>query len=274
MPDPSPQALAPTAFGVETSGSGRPVIFLPGFACPGSVWDGTVAHLHGEVEAHVLTLAGTAGRPPMPSPSLATVRDQIAEYIVSEDLGRPVIVGHSLGGTMALWLAETVPDLGGIVDIDGAAFLPALNDPSITHEGAVALAGARSATIAALDPDQLSGFIHQMMGHMFATPEHLDRVVGEAARSDVATLAAFFAEGYALDLRADLGRIETCVTVMVTTPGGAPGQLRAAWRAQVDAIAGAELLFVDATHFVMLDRPDTFHDLLDEALARCRSARG
>lgn len=259
----------PPSFSVKTSGRGRPVIFIPGFACPGGVWDGTVAHLDGEVEAHVLTLAGTAGEPPMPSPSLATVRDEIERYIVAHELARPVIVGHSLGGTMALWLAETVADLGGIVDVEGAAFLPALNDPSITRESAVAVAKARSDRIAALEPDQLGGFIRQMMGHMFATPEDRDRVVAEAAKSDVATLAAFFAEGYAADLRADLGKIETHVTVIVASPGGAPEQLQAAWRAQVDAVDGAELVFIDAKHFVMLDQPDRFFGLLDQALARC-----
>jgi pimeloyl-ACP methyl ester carboxylesterase len=113
---------------VETTGRGRPLIFIPGFACPGSFWDGTVAHLDGNVEAHVLTLAGVGGQPPIASPSLATVIDELARYIVHNDLVRPVIVGHSLGGTMALWLAETIADLGGIIDIEGTAFLPALND--------------------------------------------------------------------------------------------------------------------------------------------------
>jgi N-formylmaleamate deformylase len=264
--------FAPTAFAVKTSGRGRPVIFIPGFACPGSVWDGTIAHLDGKVEAHVLTLAGFAGQPPISSPSLATVRDQIVRYIVHNDLVRPVIVGHSLGGTMALWLAETFPDLGGIIDIEGTAFLPALNNPAITHENAVAVAKTRSDQIAALTPDQLSAFVAQMMGHMFSEPEDLDRVGAEAAKSDVATLAALFAEGFAKDLRADLGKITTHVTLIAATPGAAREQLQAAWHAQVDAINGAELVFIDAKHFVMLDQTDTFYGLLDEALARCWSS--
>ena len=31
------------------------MIFIPGLASPGSVWDGTLAHLGGKVQAHVLT---------------------------------------------------------------------------------------------------------------------------------------------------------------------------------------------------------------------------
>jgi pimeloyl-ACP methyl ester carboxylesterase len=266
-------AFAPTTFAVEVSGRGRPIIFIPGFACPGSVWEGTVTHLAGKVEAHVLTLAGAAGRPPIASPSLATLIEELGRYIVDNDLYRPVVVGHSLGGTLALWLAETFPDLGGIIDVDGAAFLPGLNDPGITYERAADLARTRSDRIAALTPGEVEPFIRQMMGHMFSRPEDLDRVCAEAARSDVATLAAHVAEGFAKDLRADLGRITTHVTLVAATPGGPSDQQQAAWRHQFAALEAAELVFVDAKHFVMFDRPDTFYALLDEALQRCWSPR-
>lgn len=245
------------------------MIFIPGFACSGSVWDGTVAHLDGRVEAHVLTLAGVGDRPPVPSPSLESVIDQLARYVIDNDLDRPVVVGHSLGGTLALWLAQIVSDVGGVVDVDGTAFLPGLNDPEMTHERAVTVAAARAGQIAALTPDQLDDFVRQMMGHMFSEPKDLDRVCAEAARSDVATLAAFFAEGFAKDLRADLGAITTHVTLIAANPGGATDQQRAAWHAQLGAIDCAEFVFVDARHFVMLDQPDTFYGLLDQALARC-----
>jgi pimeloyl-ACP methyl ester carboxylesterase len=36
------EAAEPTAFQVRVTGQGRPVIFIPGFTCPGSVWDATV----------------------------------------------------------------------------------------------------------------------------------------------------------------------------------------------------------------------------------------
>ena len=48
------------------------------------------------------------------------MHDELASYIVDNELERPVIVGHSLGGTQALWLAETVPGLGGVIDVEGS----------------------------------------------------------------------------------------------------------------------------------------------------------
>src|SRR5262245_61167189 len=64
----------PHAFFVKVMGSGRPVIFIPGIACSGKVWDKTIEHLAGKVEAHVITLAGFAGRPRISAPFLSTVR--------------------------------------------------------------------------------------------------------------------------------------------------------------------------------------------------------
>ena len=132
-----PARFTPTAFSVKVTGAGRAVIFIPGLASPASVWDGTVAHLGGAVQAHVLTLAGFAGQPPIGAPFLQQVHDQIATYITANHLDHPVIVGHSLGGMMALWLGETVPQLGGVVDVDGFPFFAAVLDPSATSDKAM-----------------------------------------------------------------------------------------------------------------------------------------
>ena len=71
------------------------------------------------MQSHVVTLAGIAGVPPVAEPSLAGVHDELVRYIVDNELERPWSSSHSLGGTQALWLAETVPGLGGVIDVEG-----------------------------------------------------------------------------------------------------------------------------------------------------------
>src|SRR5439155_18110270 len=100
-------------------------IFIPGLTCDGHVWDATLAHLGGKVQAHVVSLAGFAGAAPITKPLLPTVRDELVEYIRTNHLDHPILVGHSLGGFITFWVAETAPDLvGGGVAVDGAPFLP------------------------------------------------------------------------------------------------------------------------------------------------------
>ena len=108
----APQAAAPS-FSVKVEGSGRPMILIPGLLSSGEVWADAVSHYKTTHECHVLTLAGFAGVPATQPTSLARVRDDIIGYIRAKKLDRPVLVGHSLGGFVALWVAATAPDSRG-----------------------------------------------------------------------------------------------------------------------------------------------------------------
>src|SRR5258705_13172040 len=98
----------PTAFTVDVSGSGRPVIFIPGLGCPGFVWTPTVEHLRktGKFETHVVHAAGFAGKPAIDRPVVQVIPEQLAAYIRENKLDHPIVVGHSMGGFEAIWLAE------------------------------------------------------------------------------------------------------------------------------------------------------------------------
>ncbi|MEO8551783.1 MAG: alpha/beta hydrolase [Kofleriaceae bacterium] len=256
------------AFSVKVTGSGRPVVFIPGLASPGSVWDGTVAHLGGKVQAHVVTLAGFAGEPPIAAPFLPAVHDQLAAYL--HHLDHPIVVGHSLGGAMTLWLAETSSaDLAGIIDVDGMPFLAAVTDPSMTEEKAAPYAKQVHDSMSSLTPEQLGAQMKQFLAGMITKPDDLERIAAASATSDVATVATAFGELVSKDLRPELAKITTKVTIIAATvrDGVTPAQMEAAWHTQIDAIKGAEVHFVpNAKHFVMLDQPDAFYALVDQAL--------
>jgi pimeloyl-ACP methyl ester carboxylesterase len=118
------------SFGVQKTGSGRAMIFIPGLYCSGEVWQDAVKHFSAHYTCYTLTLPGFAGQPPLSSPSdsiLLTLADQLADYIRQEHLDKPVIVGHSLGGWMALAFGVRHPGLAGdLVIVSSAPFLPSL----------------------------------------------------------------------------------------------------------------------------------------------------
>jgi hypothetical protein len=66
----------PVAVSSQSHGHGRPMILIPGYSCPGEIWDEIVAHYQDRYQTHVLTLAGFAGVPRVPSPFLERARSQ------------------------------------------------------------------------------------------------------------------------------------------------------------------------------------------------------
>jgi pimeloyl-ACP methyl ester carboxylesterase len=94
------QPATPTSkaksFAVRVTGTGKPMILIPGLTCSGDVWDSTVEHFKGRYQCHVLTLAGFAGQPPISPPLMETVRKDLAGYIRAKKLEHPVLSAIAL----------------------------------------------------------------------------------------------------------------------------------------------------------------------------------
>src|SRR5438067_4763016 len=141
-------------FTVAVTGKGRPVVFVPGFGCPGKVWDSTVAHYKDRCECHVLTLAGFAGVPPAKGggPFLDTAVKGIADYARDKKLTNAAVVGHSLGAHVAVRVAAAAPEqFTAAVLVDGFPAMMALFD--VTPEAAAKLAADRRDQIGKATPE-------------------------------------------------------------------------------------------------------------------------
>lgn len=101
----------PRSFHVDVVGKGRPMILIPGLSSSPDTWATTVARYRDRYECHLLTLSGFVGQPPIAEPLMPAVRRNLAEYIHEKHLDHPVIVGHSLGGTLAMEIAIDHPEL-------------------------------------------------------------------------------------------------------------------------------------------------------------------
>ena len=94
---------------VQRSGSGVPLVFIHGLGGTTATWDGVVAALQDRYETVAIDLLGH-GASPVPDDPAEYTRDRALVDIdeVLAELGRPaVLVGHSLGGYLALAHAAT-----------------------------------------------------------------------------------------------------------------------------------------------------------------------
>lgn len=250
----SRRAFTPTAFSVEVRGrGGRPVILIPGLGCPASVWRDTVAHLHRlGYQTHALTLAGFAGKPRIDRPLARTTVEELGRYIRDRHLVSPVVIGHSLGGTLAYWLAAREPGLvGAMVIVDAGP--PAAEAAPATQ--------IRDAWREASDA-QFERQIKEMFGHMSVKPERLAPLLTEVARSDRRAIGDVVYELSVTTVRDELSRIRAPVLLVL-----ADGELKDDFRRQARAVRDRDVVVVPRSgHFVMLDDPPAFFAAVDDFL--------
>ena len=202
-------------FTVRVVGKGRPMLLIPGLNCPGAVWDEAVAHYQKQYQCHVISLAGFAGTAPtaVSDPLLTAVRDQLLAYINTQKLERPVIMGHSLGGFLALWMSSVQPAATGpLVIVDSLPFLPAAQNPTATVEAIRPQAAAMRVQMKS-GPTPMAAR-RQMLAGMVTDTARMTLIGRWGAASDPATTGQAMYDMYTTDLRADVARIQQPVLVL------------------------------------------------------------
>jgi pimeloyl-ACP methyl ester carboxylesterase len=270
------------SFAVSRTGQGSPLIFIPGLESGGEVWKDAVAHFSEHHACYVLTLPGFAGQPPLAGSEniLETVARQLAVFVKENHLQKPVLIGHSLGGWLALDFAITYPDLaGGLVIVSSAPFLPALSMgttisvDSATRIGLMiknAMAGQNAAQVAASQKIYLRTMIRDSV--------HINEVAEMATRSHAATQGEVMYELFSRDLRPSLQQIRCPILALADwssykSYGVTAGSVRANLLEQYKTLSpgnGANLTIAtndSSKHFIMFDEPKWFYEQVDGWLA-------
>jgi pimeloyl-ACP methyl ester carboxylesterase len=269
------------SFRVQVTGTGRPMLLIPGLASSGDTWTTTVSHFGERCSCHVLTLAGFAGAPPIGGTVFPTVRRQLAEYIREQKLDRPVVIGHSLGGMLALGLAADHPELvGPLVIVDGLPFMAGPNMQVKSAGEARPMIEKMEAYMSKMTEEQWTAYATSGAStrYMVTSPTDAATVTRWSAASDRHTLTRALTEAYGVDLREEVGRITSPVLVLGT------------WRGWHDQLAANKIVvpkaafaqtFLDqyakvsrlhfalhdsARHFIMWDDPAWFFRELDAFL--------
>ena len=276
----------PASFRVEVHGHGRAMILIPGYASSGDTWKSTVAHFQDRYTCYVLTLAGFAGVPPIETPLLASVRDDLTKYIRQNQLEKPVIVGHSLGGTLALELGARFPELvGPLVIVDSLPFMAGPTFRVKTLDEAKPGIAAMHAYMSAQTREQYDQGVRSAGGfqYMVTGSGDLELLKQWGLSTDPKTAADAMAGLYSMDLRPELPKISS-PTLVLGTWIGLREQLKQyldltragvvdTFQQQYASLPNLHFTMSDtARHFIMFDDPDWFFRRLEAFLANPAAA--
>jgi pimeloyl-ACP methyl ester carboxylesterase len=199
---------------VERVGEGRPVLMIPGLNSAASTWTETCAALQPGVQCHIVQLPGFAGAPAVKAePFLPAMRDQLLAYLEERRLARPVVMGHSLGGALALLMAAEQPGrIEHLVIVDSLPFLAGLR--GMTPEQAKGMAAGMRQQMLSATKEQWEAGARQGAVGMSRTPANAERVVAWSTASDRATSAQAMSELWGEDLRPLLPHITAPTLVL------------------------------------------------------------
>jgi len=119
----------------DVSGSGAPILFLPGFTAPGSVWDATIDELAPNTQRIKVSYAGFNGNPAVEMPWYPAIKKELLKYIKTQELTELTIIGHSMGGMLALDLAAALPDrVKKLLIVDALTCMRCVMMPGVSAE--------------------------------------------------------------------------------------------------------------------------------------------
>jgi pimeloyl-ACP methyl ester carboxylesterase len=263
---------------VDKFGAGQQsLVLIPGLGCGPWVWHGTINKFAPTYTVYVLTLPGFNGhQATRETPLLATFQRDFWELLTTRKIEKPLVVGHSLGGMLAIALAAEHPErLSAIVAADGLPVFPTLARLSEKARQAIADDIAKQ-MIASTEAETLAGHKAFMSATGTNRQELVEPAAALVARSDPKAVAAWMHELMVGDLRPQLARVTMpMLEIMPYQPpaaGGAPGftqeQTLAFYKTLIAGAPKATVVAIaPSRHFMMLDQPEAFYEAIEKFFA-------
>ena len=264
-------------FSDEIVGKGPDLVLIPGLASSRVTWKATAERLRGKYRLHLIQIAGFAGEPARANATgdvLIPTAEALDAYLVEQRLAPATVIGHSLGGTTTLYLAEKHGGhLKKALMVDALPFFGGMQDPKATSESVAPQAARnRDAMIASAGKPATAAQLEPQMKAMSKDPATVHMISEWGAVSDRRVVAQAMYDDLTLDLRPGLPAIKTPMVLVhpdnvpLGVPVGMMDKIYPALYAQAPTVK--IVLVANSQHFVMLDQPDAFYAALDAFLAQ------
>lgn len=246
------------------------LILIPGLTNSAAVWGPTIHRFSSSHTVYALTLAGFGGRSPVMAPMLDKVDADIVTLIAKEHLNKPILIGHSMGGHLAIRIATEHSDLlRGVIAVDGLPVFPGFETMNSDQRAAAASKTAAQIGTAAT-PDQFMQAERTYIVPYLTLAKNVDTVTKFSAGADPKATAQYLQELLSTDLRPQLSKIAVPVLELApydaTLDKNPPAAFATATAKQMyyenllknDKTATVEMV-QDSRHFIMIDQPDAFY---------------
>lgn len=256
------------AIHIEKQGKGQPVLFLPGFITPGTMWNETVQNLKGKNEVHLISYAGFNGLEPIPMPWYATIKDELLKYVQENGLKNIKIVGHSMGGNLAIDLASALgKKVNRVVIVDALACMREVMMPGVPAASLQYESKYNQQMLQATD--EMFAKTATMMAQGMTTPaEKQELIKSWILAADRKTYVYGYTDLLKLDVRPQLTSV-TAPVLILGAPFPAKEVVLSNFEKQYSGLANKKIeIAPSGKHYIMFDEPQWFCDQLNAFFAK------
>ncbi len=244
----------------QVVGKGTPILFLPGFASPGSIWDETIANLDGNYESHKISYAGFNGIKPIDTPWYSKIKEALILYVKSNNLENVQIIGHSMGGNLAIELAAALPSkVKSLLLVESIPCMREVMMPGVSSEN-IQYDSPYNNQLLIMDSSQFKNMASGMASYMTTKKDKIEKVSQWLIETDRKTYVYGYTDLLKLDLRETLKTVKANTLILgATFPDAAVAKTN--YQNQYSNLADKQIeMVVDSKHFIMFDQPEWFYE--------------
>ena len=258
--------IAQPALQVEKTGNGKAIIFLPGFTSPGSVWKETVSHLNSNYESHLVSYAGFNGLPAIDTPWYEAIKKDLFDYIKREGLKNITLIGHSMGGNLAIDVAAHFPDrVNGLILVESIPCMLELMMPGVPASS-LQYNSPYNKNVLEMPEDEFRNMALGMAQMMTNVPSKIEELISWSVNADRKTYVYGYTDLLKLDLRETLSQITIPVLILGASY---PDKevINTNYTKQYTNLKNKEISIIDSSrHFIMFDQPEQLYSHINQYL--------
>ncbi|TMP78225.1 hypothetical protein CWB73_17605 [Pseudoalteromonas phenolica] len=275
------QVRAHNHFTVKTVGNSQTgnadIVLIPGLMSNGEVWQSTLDAIKDKQRVHVVSITGFADSQKPTNFSMTALQNKLIDFITEENrksevssnvINKSILIGHSLGGFLAMSIALEKPELvSKVVSVDGLPYIGPIftgtsqtTPASLSQQAERILLMHKSMTQAQLAKQTASGIFIQA-----TQPKHQKHIIDMAERSDPVTVGKAMHYLMSNDLRPSLAKIEADLLILGASGGFKDNSRKQGveqlYKEQIVKLPNAVVkMNTTSRHFIMYDDPKWLND--------------
>ena len=165
----------------------RDMVLIHGLGGNADIWDDCLPYLKGTFKVWTFEMAGHGRTQPITDPTINKEAERLAAYLEEEGIAYPTLVGHALGGMVALrYTIDHPADVSRLILLDAAP-------KQLASEEQKAAVGQELAN----DYDR---YVYSRFVNMTPNEEVTERIVDMALRTDSATFISLLMSSFDFDV--------------------------------------------------------------------------